>query len=161
MGTSSPGGPLGEALVGVHQRIDDGVRRLEQAATNADGDAAEISEISDALRRHIYFEEEHLFPRLRHGAMLPAIVVMEREHGAMWATLGALGAPGTESEGTQSAGALRTTLAEQLATHHPKEESTIYSHVDGVLGEDVSRELASLVSAAQMPEGWSCRQAPR
>ncbi|WP_344783532.1 hemerythrin domain-containing protein [Gordonia caeni] len=37
-----------------------------------------------ALRRHIYIEEEIVFPPLRQGALQMPIMVMLTEHGEMW-----------------------------------------------------------------------------
>lgn len=150
MGTQS----LGKALDEVHRRMEEELGRLGEPAASSEDRGQALASLASTLRSHIYFEEAHLFPGLRRGAMLPAVVVMEREHGAMWATLGAL-----ETSGVPDA-ALCAALGEQLATHHPKEESTIYDHVDEVLGEDACRALVALVDAVEAPAGWSCRFAP-
>ena len=46
----------------------------------------------DGLRRHIYLEEEFLFPPLRAAGMMAPLFVMVRQHGELWDAMRALDA---------------------------------------------------------------------
>ena len=91
---------LTAALEREHQEIDAGLGAFVDGLDNGELLGAEFNRAADALRRHIYLEEEFLFPPLRAAGMLPPVLVMLREHGAIWRTLQGLElevGPGTAS----------------------------------------------------------------
>jgi regulator of cell morphogenesis and NO signaling len=118
-----------------------------------------LSAALEALRRHIYLEETFLFPPIREAGMLMPIVVMMREHGELWRTMGALndlivdGADGTQLRGTCHR------LLGQLEQHNSKEEPIIYPRADSDLPALVSAELARFIDIGRIPHGWVCQQA--
>lgn len=87
----------------------------------------------EALRRHIYLEEEFLFPPLREAGLVAPIFVMLREHGELWDTLEAIEAQLRAGGGDGPLAASSETLLGQLERHNFKEESIVYPQADAVL----------------------------
>lgn len=77
-------GVLEEALEREHVEIDDGI----EGFLNPDAEVADrihqLTSAFAALRRHIYLEEEFLFPPMRAAGLFGPIMVMLREHGDLW-----------------------------------------------------------------------------
>ena len=136
---------LASALEREHREIDAAIA------------AGHLQRAFDALRRHIYLEEEFLFPPMRDAGFVAPIFVMLREHGELWRTM--------ESIESASAGpvnappdACRALLA-QLETHNAKEEAILYTHADGVLDAPAGGRLLEYLANARRPDGWACRRA--
>ena len=149
---------LGAALEREHREIDAGI------ATFTTGEATpaaveSLTRAMDGLRRHIYLEEEFLFPPLRAAGMMAPIFVMLREHGELWATLDAIEAE--RLDGATSASLLGRCgeLTGQLESHNAKEEPILYAQADGVLTASASADLQAFMDAGQLPEGWVCTKA--
>ena len=118
----------------------------------------ELTRAVEALRRHIYLEEEFLFPPLRAAGMIPPVIVMLREHGQIWRTLEAIQIldPDGDREGTRERCG---ELVAQLASHNAKEEPIIYPQGDAVLTDEAKRDLRGFIDSGRMPLGWVCAQA--
>lgn len=113
-----------------------------------------------SLRRHIYLEEQFLFPPLYDAGMVPDIVLMVREHGAIWRCMDAIDASldaGTEARTAE----LCHELAGRLERHNAIEESVIYPEADSVLAAPEADDLRAFLVAGRMPQGWVCRNASR
>ncbi|MEO8908307.1 MAG: hemerythrin domain-containing protein, partial [Microbacteriaceae bacterium] len=111
------------------------------------------------LRRHIYLEEEFLFPPLRAAGMVMPIFVMLKEHGQLWAAMAAVDALlAADSDSDTMLAACRDLLA-QLDAHNSKEEPIIYTQADTVLSQTASAELSTFLRAGRMPDGWVCAKA--
>ena len=87
---------LSRALEREHHEIDAGIA----ASTASPGDPRPLARAIRALRRHIYLEEEFLFPLLGEAepGLRAPVFVMRREHAQIWAALDTLErerAPGT------------------------------------------------------------------
>ena len=120
---------LTAALEREHQEIDAGLEAFADGLESGELRGADLDRAADALRRHIYLEEEFLFPPLRAAGMVPPVLVMLREHGEIWRTLDAL-----ELEvgpGTAAAGLARNTGAGSPL--RPAGER-LYKHQSGVPG---------------------------
>lgn len=145
---------LAEALENEHHEIDRGI-----AAVLADPkQTAALSRALEALRRHIYLEEQFLFPPLYDAGEVPSIVLMVREHGAIWRTMDAIEASlvaGTEAHTAD----LCHVLLGQLERHNAKEEAVIYPEADSVLDSQAAARLRSFLESGRVPEGWTCRNA--
>jgi regulator of cell morphogenesis and NO signaling len=149
MGTES----LAEALEREHQEIDAGIA----AFTAAPHDRQPLTRAIGALRRHIYLEEEFLFPLLGEAepALRAPVFVMLREHAQIWAVLDAL-----EREPGGSAGhALCRQLASQLLHHNLKEEKVLYPRADAVLPPAAAGRLRAFLGSGELPDGWVCVKA--
>jgi iron-sulfur cluster repair protein YtfE (RIC family) len=141
-----------------HHEIDAGIEAFRDGLATGEVRTEALTRAADALRRHIYLEEEFLFPPLRAAGMLPPVLVMLREHGEIWQSLDAVEALLGAGEGPQ-AGERCVELLAQLASHNAKEEPIIYPQGDAVLGEEAQEDLRRFIDTGRMPEGWVCAQA--
>jgi regulator of cell morphogenesis and NO signaling len=153
--------PLRDVLERDHREVDSAVERYaDGSASGADARPA-LQQAVDDLRRHIYVEEELLFPALREAGMTGPILVMLREHGQMWPLLDALD---QELHDGAADAVLEATCGQLLALlqrHNPKEEQILYPQVDGVLGPNATIAVRELLDAGQMPAGWLCQHLAR
>ncbi len=146
---------VSEVLEREHREID---RGIEAFLDNPDGGPAPLLQAARALRRHIYIEEEVVFPPLVETNLMAPIMVMVREHGNLWRTLAQLEADLADASGE----ALREScqsLLQQLNTHNQKEEPIIYPHVDEALNPAEAAKLQEFLATGDMPEGWVCVKA--
>ena len=144
---------LAAALGREHRDIDEGIA----AFTAAPGDPRPLARAIRALRRHIYLEEEFLFPLLRQAepALMAPVFVMLREHAQIWATLAALDrepVPGDEL-------ALCRQLTVQLVHHNPKEERVLYPRAGSALPPGADGRLREFLRSGELPGGWVCAKA--
>lgn len=154
----SEGTELADALTREHHAIDAGIEAY-LAGLDAGGDASPLREAMHALRRHIYLEEEFLFPPLRAAGMMMPIMVMEREHGQLWRDMDALDEtlrspadPEALRDGCRSLLAL-------LDSHNSKEEPIVYPRADGDLSDQQRDQLAGFLDSGTFPDGWVCAKA--
>jgi regulator of cell morphogenesis and NO signaling len=152
-------GTLAAALEREHREIDEGIAAYLVGQAEGPGGIEPLTQAIAALRRHIFLEEEFLFPPLRAAGLIAPVFVMLREHGEIWDTLDAVdallraGAPrGTVDEACQ-------TLLAQLGRHNSKEEPILYPRADDVLDGDASASLEAFLAAGEVPPGWVCDQA--
>lgn len=152
-------GTLAQALEREHRQIDGGIEEYTKALDAGDGDPAPLLRAMDGLRRHIYLEEEFLFPPLKEAGMTMPIFVMLREHGELWDAMDALDAllaGDTASDALQNA--CRELLA-KLDSHNSKEEPIIYPQADAKLDPDATARLHEFLDSGAMPEGWRSEKA--
>lgn len=146
---------LGAALEREHREIDDAIALFLSEPVNTEP----LNRAAAGLRRHIYLEEEFLFPPLRDAGMVAPIFVMLREHGEMWTTLAALDSDLAEPERSQAVQDAARQLLGQLERHNAKEEQILYSQADSVLTADASASLQEFMAAGRFPDGWACAKA--
>ena len=146
---AAPESPATAVIAGFtdeHRNIDAAIERYLAAPD----DGAELRAALDLLRRHIWLEEEYLFPPLRAAGLMMPIMVMIREHGQLWPVIDRIdAAPDAES--------CRELLA-LLAVHNDKEEPIVYPPTAD-LGPDITEELLDLLGDSTMPDGWVCAAA--
>jgi hemerythrin-like domain-containing protein len=152
-------GAIGAALEREHHEIDAGLEEFATALAAGRSAPAPLLKAVGALKRHIYIEEEMLFPSLRSAGLVAPVFVMLREHGEIWQALDAL-------EGEVAAGAATNTmtdtcrdLAQRLESHNMKEENILYPRADAVVSEPVAHNLAAFLASGEMPAGWVCEGA--
>src|SRR5699024_6459636 len=122
--------------------------------------AAPLRGAMEALRRHIYLEEEIVFPRLPPGPLIMPLMVMRREHGELWRRVDALAADLADpATGTQGLATPCRELRSLLADHHAKEEPVIYPHLDADLDAEDGARVRELLRTGTLPAGWVCQQA--
>jgi hemerythrin-like domain-containing protein len=144
------------ALEHEHREIDGAI---EEFLAGADQPAAidALRRALAALRRHIYLEEEFLFPPMRDAGFVAPIFVMLREHGELWRTMDGIERVAGR-EAPEVAAGCRELLA-QLEKHNAKEEPILYTRADDVLGAPAGGELLAFLAGGRMPEGWVCARA--
>ena len=150
---------LSAALEREHLQIDAGIGAFLDMLERGLVDTEILHTTLAVLRRHIYLEEELLFPPISKGAHMLAIFGMIRGHGEIWRTMSAL-------DELVDAGAehdtLRTNchrLRELLADHNKVEEPVIYPAADTGLAPKHLAELAEFINRGRMPAGWVCAKA--
>ena len=147
---------LTEALEREHREIDAGLEAfLGQAG---EGGTEDLGRASAALRRHIYLEEQFLFPPLRAAGLLAPVLVMLREHGDIWRTLDDLEHQVALQDGSAASSHCRALLA-MLEAHNAKEEPIIYPEGDARLSPEAKQELQDFLEGGSMPDGWVCAMA--
>jgi regulator of cell morphogenesis and NO signaling len=152
-------GTLSAALEREHREIDAGVDAFQAGLTRGETVAEPLKQALAALRRHIYLEEEFVFPPLRAAGMVPPVFVMLREHGELWTTMDALEAELAAEPQIDGLRATCQTLVVQLKTHNDKEEPIIYPQADTVLDAEARQRLMSFLESGAMPDGWVCERA--
>lgn len=152
-------GTLAQALEREHRDIDGGIEEYTSGLIEGATDPGPLLRAMKGLRRHIYLEEEFLFPPLKANGLVMPIFVMLREHGELWNAMDALDAllaSGADAATVQNA--CRELLA-QLDSHNSKEEPIIYPQADAVLDSDGSARLHGFLDEGRMPDGWRCEKA--
>jgi regulator of cell morphogenesis and NO signaling len=150
-------GSLAAALEREHHEIDAGIA----AFTAAPWDRQPLGRAIGALRRHIYLEEEFLFPMLREAepGLAAPVFVMLREHAQIWGTLEALERAADASAGAGLA--LRKRLTVQLLHHNLKEEKILYPRADHLLPPAAAGRLRAFLGSGRLPGGWVCMMKAR
>lgn len=141
-----------------HHEIDDGIETFLEGLARGELQLSQLTRAGAALRRHIYLEEEFLFPPLRAAGMLAPVLVMLREHGEIWQTLDAIDGldAAVDPDGLRER---CRELLDRLAEHNAKEEPIIYPRGDAVLDADQTAQLLDFIDSAELPQGWVCAQA--
>lgn len=147
---------LAEALEREHHDIDEIVKTFAADSAARVRDPAPLRAAIAELRRHIYLEEEFLFPPLRDAGLIAPIFVMLREHGQIWDTLDALASDPTTDAAVPT---LCHQLAVQLQHHNLKEEKIIYPQADETLPVQERARLRELIATSELPAGWACQRA--
>lgn len=151
-------GTLDLALEREHREIDGGIEAYLAELATGRNDPDPLQRSMSALRRHIYLEEEFLFPPLRAAGMMGPIFVMLREHGELWETMDAIdNLLADPASGADVAGPSRSLLA-QLQSHNSKEEPILYAQADAVLPPEAAGRLSAFLENGTMPAGWVCHQ---
>ncbi len=145
---------LAIALEREHREIDRAIETYLGDTSDGGGQAVTLEQAMAALRRHIYLEEEFLFPPLHEAGFVAPIFVMLREHGELWRTMATIDR-GLDQDPPVVTADCKWLLA-QLAKHNAKEEPILYPHADDVLGAPASEELRSFIATGQLPDGWVC-----
>jgi regulator of cell morphogenesis and NO signaling len=150
---------LAGALEREHREIDGGIETFTAALAEGKRDPAPLVRAMAGLRRHIYLEEEFLFPPLKTAGLMIQIFAMLRQHGDLWKTMAALDdLLGSDSAPDVVLASCRDLLA-QLDKHNMIEEPVIYPQADTVLSAPANAELAAFLDSGRMPEGWTCAKA--
>jgi hemerythrin-like domain-containing protein len=153
------GAPLSELLEREHREVDEGVEGFLAGTSEGSGDVEPLLRAMAGLRRHIYLEEEFLFPPLRGAGLMAPVLVMLREHGELWTAMDALDAALADDAGSEGVRAGCHDLLERLDRHNTKEEAIIYPQADEALAESAGAELRAFLETGQLPDGWVAQQA--
>lgn len=158
--------PMGlkDRLGDEHGLVERALRSIVSGPSTDEAVRQTFEQCVRALRKHMYVEEEIIFPRvLAHfgGEVLGVVRGLEAEHGAVLKLLEkarlALQMGDQASFRRELEGVLRVLHGGrgQLG-HHQREEQTVYSLLD-VLGEKPLEELEREAEVAAAPEDWTSR----
>lgn len=150
---------IAEALEREHREIDAGLADFARSVEEGAPRVEPLQSAATALRRHIYVEEEMLFPALRAAGLFGPVAVMIREHGEIWAALDDLEArahAGADGGAGGTSEAYRV-LAALLESHNEKEEVILYPQSDAVVDADVRQRVEDYLATGELPEGWTCQ----
>lgn len=156
---------LGQALEREHREIDGGIEAFVAALDGVDGTAATTADTAqlvaafDGLRRHIYLEEEFLFPPLKAAGLMGPIFVMLREHGMLWKQMHAVSTLLADSADALTVRNSCIDLLALLSDHNSKEEPIIYTQADEILDASASGDLLAFLDTGTTPDGWVCSAA--
>lgn len=147
---------LADAMEREHHEIDEAINAFAAASAEEVPDPTPLRDAIAELRRHIYLEEEFLFPLLRETGLIAPIFVMLREHGQIWDTLDAL-----ESNVSNGADVMMhcRQLAVELQHHNLKEERIVYPQADETLPLQERARLGHLIATSELPAAWACERA--
>lgn len=149
---------LAVTLEREHHRVDEALAAY--IASPAHGRNPEpLVDAMNALRRHIFLEEELVFPKLRQAGTIAAMPLMLREHAQIWANLDALDRELRTGVDDRMVAKHCHELAVRIQHHNLKEERTVYSGADQELDGAEAAQLAALLEAAELPTGWVCTKA--
>ena len=144
---------LVDALEREHQQIDHAIDDF----LSEGGDATALLGAITALRRHIYLEEEYLFPALPDPALAAPVFVMLREHAQMWRLLDALDDVLRTRDDRSEAARLCKQLSIQLQHHNQKEERILYTAAATTIPTELTDRIRGLIhSTPEAPSGWVC-----
>lgn len=152
------GGAVDAALEREHREIDAGITGFSSEELSSEERRGGLRRAIDALRRHIYLEEEFLFPPMQADLAIPTMVML-REHGEIWRSLDEIEAQLDRDDSEDSMLPACRRLMILLASHNGKEEPIFYANADEALSPDEGSELKGKIDSARMPLGWTCRQA--
>lgn len=151
--------PVAVSLTTEHREIDKAIEAfvadVEAGTISTDGIRAAL----DVLRRHIWLEEEILFPPIRDKGLAMPIHVMLMEHGELWGLMETLQRQADDEDDDGILGACSQLLT-LLDRHNMKEEPVIYGRIPQDLSDEQLDALAEgLTPESVMPTGWTCARA--
>ncbi len=148
---------ISELLKSEHRWVDERLKHFGQGLDKGRVSAGPFQEARVVLHRHIYLEEEILFPQVEDRGLMGPAEVMAQEHGEICRYLDGIGdliKAGATAGRVQAA---FTALRSLLEEHNFKEERVLYPSVDRLLGPDELAQMLQKLMVAQMPEKWACR----
>lgn len=152
---------LADALAREHHAIDDAIAAAAVPGTISDG-RRELRSAIAALRRHIYLEEELLFPALYAAGdarLVTPMMSMLREHGQIWQRLESLDGELGQETGPAAVARSCHLLLVQLQHHDRTEERVVYAEIGRSLPPQVVARAAGFLESGVMPEAWVCLKA--
>ena len=134
----------------IDERFEQFSRDLAMGLVKADP----FQEAASVLHRHIYLEEELLFPEVEALGLEGPTAVMVQEHGDICRFLNGITELIGEGAGYAQVQDSFKVLRKLLEEHNVKEESVLYPSADRLLN---SAELVRRLKEANPPNGWACR----
>ena len=140
-----------------HRWIDERFERFLTLLADGQVNASPFEEAAKALHRHMYVEEEVLFPEVETRGLARPVEVMLEEHGEICRLMNIVqdlitrGGPPPDIEAALQA------VLRVLGEHGNKEELILYPTADQVLVGPEIAQLVQQVKEATPPEGWLCR----
>ncbi len=144
------------AMASDHREIDEGFTQFREGLSLGERRREPLARAAAALRRHIYLEEEILFPPLGEAGLAPPVAVMFEEHGAIWGTLDDITRCLDEESDVTSIQQAYDSLVGILGEHNRKEEGILYPAADRLLDSTVSSQVLEFLDRGVPPADWIC-----
>jgi hemerythrin-like domain-containing protein len=161
----TPGAALTFALTREHHDIDARIEEFAVGVTEGRVQVEPLAGAMAALRRHIYLEEEFLFPPIQAAGLVMPVQVMVHEHGRIWqlmdAVEGQLETPVEPGPDAHTVLAACQALLRLLDQHNSKEEPIVYPRAEVDVTPETSTRLIEFLGSGQMPDGWVCQALAR
>ncbi len=139
-----------------HHWIDGQFQTFKQGLAKGRVDGKPFQDAAKVLHRHIYLEEEVLFPEVEARGLMGPTMVMAQEHGQICSLLDEIL---DLIVGKASAGRVQDAMRKLeaiLSGHNFKEENVLYPAADEMLSGEGDGVISRL-KEAKAPEGWTCR----
>lgn len=143
---------VGQVLEHDHHAIDAEFARFREGLERGEWLREPFERAAEALRHHIFVEEEALFPILRVGGLVAPVFVMLREHAEIWQALDAIEAE-AGMDSTRALSAMATMIS-VLGPHNSKEEQILYPASGQVLDPKDTEAVRLAFEEGKRPEGW-------
>jgi iron-sulfur cluster repair protein YtfE (RIC family) len=144
-----------EPLEREHREIDAGLSAFAEGLKEGQWRRDAFTPAASELRRHIYLEEEFLFPELRAAGLAPPVMVMVLEHGEIWRAMDAIESAAEIGDLDAARGACATMLA-TLQEHNDKEEQIVYPASDELISPQGASQMRNQIQHSTLPAGWLC-----
>ncbi len=147
---------LNDFLTSDHHRLDDLLEGLQVWRANNPAKAKELlAQFASALRRHLRWEEEVLFPLFEQKTGQTGLIrTLLAEHQEILERLEALA---QKLEHRDDASYEEKMLVEELGGHNAREEYALYPELDKLLEEEEkSRVFQEMTALSEGDVGTSC-----
>ncbi len=146
-----------EVLEPEHRWIDERFERFQTLLANGQVSAGPFEEAANALHRHMYVEEEILFPEVATLGLAAPVEVMYQDHGEIARFVNVVHGLIASGASTAKLEAALAAMIRILGEHGIKEEMVLYPTADQVLMGPEFAQLVERVRTEEPPEGWLCR----
>lgn len=110
----------------------------------------------EALRRHIYVEQEFVFPPLRSAGREGPVIAMSSDHADLWRTMDELETFLADHKSPKAQQQTCQILMAELDRHLSREDPIVFRHVVEVLTPQDEATLRDEVEHAVLPPDWVC-----
>ncbi|MBI2872007.1 MAG: hemerythrin domain-containing protein [Chloroflexi bacterium] len=148
---------VSQTLESEHRWIDGRFAQFQQALAGGQVVAEPFREAARVLHRHIFLEEDLLFPEVEARGLAGPTAVMAQEHGQICRMLGDVEGLITQNASPERIHDAMKALASLLEEHNLKEERVLYPSADQLLGQHDLAQLLRRFKTAKVPDGWACR----
>lgn len=137
-----------------HHRMDAGFATFMKRARAGTVATDTITPAIEAMRRHLWVEEEYFFPALEEAGVVGPVKIMLREHGEIWNLLDelerllALPSPHPDMMLT-----VCSAIMQISAQHNFKEENILFATADQFLDSSIGRRIEEGLRM-ERPSGW-------
>lgn len=148
---------IGELFRKDHERLDSVIKGFRKSLESGTPDKEYLSQLIQGLHRHIYWEEELLFPLAKPYTADEAIIEeFNTDHGLIWNNLAELEAGVAQGLPPGRLELILDEMGDVLEAHNVDEEHQIYARVDEVCDARTAAEFVARVEKADVPQGWRC-----
>jgi len=147
--------PIAEYFSEDHRKVEMLLESLLKSLQDQPKAQRAFEELERLLHKHIYCEEELLFPEVEARGLSGPTDVMRSEHGQISGLLAAI--QKSLREGNMTIKTFIDGLKDILAAHDLKEEGVLYPAADSMIEHESAKALLERVRNAVSPKDWKCR----